>query len=68
MDKRITTVENDMLALAQATLHDLNELQNQLASTNSRTDYLANRLINAETNLQKVADRANEISHVQSKM
>ena len=58
MDKRITTVENDMLALAQATLHDLNELQDQLENTNARTDYLANRLINAETNLQKVADRA----------
>ena len=55
MNKRITTVENDMLALAQATLHDLNELQNQLENTNARTDYLANRLINAETNLQKVA-------------
>ena len=59
MDKRITTVENDMLALAQATLYDLNELQEQLESTNARTDYLANRLINAETNLQKVANRAN---------
>ena len=58
MDKRITTVENDMLALAQATLHDLNELQDQLENTNARTDYLANRLINAETNLHKVADRA----------
>ena len=58
MNKRITTVENDILALAQATLHDLNELQNQLENTNARTDYLANRLINAETNLQKVADRA----------
>ena len=57
MDKRIT-VENDMLALAQATLHDLNELQDQLENTNARTDCLANRLINAETNLQKVADRA----------
>ena len=57
MDKRITTVENDMLALAQATLHYLNELQDQLENTNARTDYLANRLINAETNLQKVADR-----------
>ena len=60
MDKRITTVKNDMLALAEAILHDLNELQDQLASTNARTDYLANRLINAETNLQKVADRAND--------
>ena len=59
MDKRITTVENDMLVLAQATLHDLNELQDQLKSTNARTDYLAYRLINDETNLQKVADRAN---------
>ena len=58
MDKRITTVANDMLALAQATLHDLNELQDQLKNTNARTDYLANRLINAETSLQKVADRA----------
>ena len=58
MDKRITTVENDMFALAQATLHDLNELQDQLENTNARADYLANRLINAETNLQKVADRA----------
>ena len=48
MDKRITTVENDMLALAQATLHDLNELQDKLESTNARTDYLANRLINDE--------------------
>ena len=38
-----------MLALAQATLHDLNELQDQFQSTNARTDYLANRLINAET-------------------
>ena len=28
-------------------------------SINARTDYLANRLINAETNLQKVANRAN---------
>ena len=46
MDKRITTVENDMLALAQATFFDLNELQDQLESTNARTDYLANRLIN----------------------
>ena len=27
MDKIITTVENDMLALAKATLHDLNDLQ-----------------------------------------
>ena len=60
MNKRITTVENDMLALAQATLHDLNELQNQLENTNTRTDYLANRLINAETNLQKVADKTND--------
>ena len=60
MNKRITTVENDMLALAQATLHDLNELQNQLENTNARTDYLANRLINAETNLQKVADRTDD--------
>ena len=60
MNKRITTVENDMLALAQPTLHDLNDLQDQLASTNARTDYLANRPINAETNLQKVADRAND--------
>ena len=60
MNKRITTVENDMLALAQATLHDLNELQDQLENTNARTDYLANRLINAETNLQKVADRADD--------
>ena len=59
MDKRITTVENDMLALAQGTLYDLDELQNQLESTNARTDYLANRLINAETNLQKVANRVN---------
>ena len=59
MDKRITTVENDMLALAKATLHDLNELQDQLENTNAKTDYLANRLINAETNLQKVANRAN---------
>ena len=58
MNKRITTVENDMLALAQVTLHDLNELQDQLENTNARTDYLANRLINAETNLQRVADRA----------
>ena len=49
-----------MLALAQATLHDLNELQNQLENTNARTDYLANRLINAETNLQKVADRTDD--------
>ena len=57
MNKRITMVEM-MLALAQATLHDLNELQDQLENTNARTDYLANRLINAETNLQKVADRA----------
>ena len=38
----------------------MNELQDQLASTNARTDYLADRLINAETNLQKVADRAND--------
>ena len=60
MNKRITTVENDMLALAQATLHDLNELQNQLENTNARTDYLANRLINAETNLQKVAARTDD--------
>ena len=60
MNKRITTVENDMLALAQATLHDLNELQNQLENTNARTDYLANRLINAETNLQKIADRTDD--------
>ena len=60
MNKRITTVKNDMLALAQATLHDLNELQNQLENTNARTDYLANRLINAETNLQKVADRTED--------
>ena len=60
MNKRITTVENDMLALAQATLHDLNELQNQLENTNARTDYLANKLINAETNLQKVADRTDD--------
>ena len=59
MDKRITTVENDMLAFAQGTLYDLNELQDQLESTNARTDYLANRLINAETNLQNVAIRAN---------
>ena len=59
MDKRTTTVENDMLTLAQATLHDLNELQDQLENTNARTDYLSNRLINAETNLQKVAKRAN---------
>ena len=59
MDKRITTVENDMLALAQATLHDLNDLQDQLEKTNARTDYLANRLINAEINSQKVAYRAN---------
>ena len=59
MDKRITTIENDMLALTQATLHDLNELKDQLANTNARTDYLANRLINAETNLQNVADRVN---------
>ena len=55
IDKRITTVENDVLALAQATLHDLNELQDQLENTNARTDYL----INAETSLRKVADRAN---------
>ena len=60
MNKRITTVKNDMLALAQATLHDLNELQNQLENTNARTDYLANRLINAETNLQEVADRTDD--------
>ena len=61
IDKRITTVENDMLALAQATLHDLNELQDKLASTNARTDYLVNRLISAETNrLVKVVDRAND--------
>ena len=60
MNKRITTVENDMLALTQATLHDLNELQNQLENTNARTDYLANRLINAETNLQKVPDRTDD--------
>ena len=60
MNKRITTVENDMLALAEATLHDLNDLQDQLASTYARTDYLANRLINAKTNLQKVADRVND--------
>ena len=60
MNKRITTVENDMLALAQATLHDLNELQNQLENTNARTDYLANRLINAETNLHKVADKTDD--------
>ena len=59
MDNRVTIVENDMLALAPATLHDLNELQDQLENTNARTDFLANRLINAETNLQKVADRAN---------
>ena len=45
--------------MAQATLCDLNELQDQLESTNARTDYLANRLINAETNLQKVANKAN---------
>ena len=50
-NKRITTVKNDMLGLAQATLHDLNELQDKLESTNAGTDYLANRLINAETNL-----------------
>ena len=60
MDRRITTVENDMLTLAQATLHDLNELQDQLANTNATTDYLANRLINAETNLQSVANRVND--------
>ena len=30
-----------------------------MESTNARTDYLANRLVNAETNLQKVANRAN---------
>ena len=59
MGKRITTVENDLLALAQASLYDLNELQDQFESTNARTDYLANRLINAETNLQKVANSAN---------
>ena len=40
MNKRITTVENDMLALAQATLHDLNELQNRLENTNARTTWL----------------------------
>ena len=60
MDKRITTVENDMITLAQATLHDLNDLQDQLANTNARIDYLVNRLINAETNLQRVADRVND--------
>ena len=35
MDKGITTVKNDMLALAQATLYDLNELQDLLESTNA---------------------------------
>ena len=31
-----------------------------MENTNARTDYLANRLINAETNLQKVADRTDD--------
>ena len=34
-------------------------IRDRLESNNARTDFLANRLITAETNLQNVADRAN---------
>ena len=37
-----------MLALAQATLHDLNELQDQLASTNSTFSEKGDQLENCD--------------------
>ena len=48
LDFRIESVENDMISIAKASLHEINHMKTTIKSTNSRIDFLARRLIDTE--------------------
>lgn len=45
---KVATVHDDMLAIAKATLHDINQVRNDLHLTKLRIYHITSRLINVE--------------------
>ena len=45
---RIESVEDDMMSIAKASLHEINHMKTTIKNTNSRIDFMDRRLIHME--------------------
>ena len=48
LENKIATVHDDMLAIAKATLHDINQVRDDLHHTRVRIDHITTRLLTVE--------------------
>ena len=48
LDFRIESVENDMMSIGKASLHEINHMKTANKNTNSRIDFMSTRLIHME--------------------
>ena len=48
LDFRIESVEDDMMSIAKASLHEINHMKTTIKNTNSRINFMAKRLIHME--------------------
>ena len=48
LDYRTDSVEDDMMSIAKASLHEINHMKTTMKNTNSKIDFMARRLIHME--------------------
>ena len=53
MENKVETIYDDMLATARATLHDINQVRNDLHVTKARIDHITSRLLIVEDEITK---------------